>query len=66
MAITYGIIKQKGAWYSYENENGEVIESELGEPCSFAGKLKLMDYLERNKDIFDRISEQLNNAITED
>ena len=66
MAITYGIIKQKGAWYSYENDNGEVIESESGEPCSFAGKLKLMDYLERNKDIFDRISKQLNNAIIED
>jgi hypothetical protein len=25
-----------------------------------------MDYLERNKDIFDRISEQLNSAIIED
>ena len=37
---------------------------ESGEPCSFAGKLKLMDYLERNKDIFDKISEQLNKAIT--
>ena len=41
-------------------------ESESGEPCSFAGKLKLMDYLERNKDIFDRISEQLNKVIIED
>ena len=44
----------------------QMKESESGEPCSFAGKLKLMDYLERNKDIFDRISEQLNNAIMED
>ena len=66
MAITYGVIEQAGAWFSFFEQDGSIVNSEADELCKCQGKSSLVDYLSRNKDVYERIQNRLNEEITKD
>ena len=66
MAITYGVIEQAGAWFSFLEQDGSIVNSETDELCKCQGKSSLVDYLNRNKDVYERIQNRLNAEITKE
>lgn len=66
MAITYGVIEQAGAWFSFFEQDGSIVNSESDELCKCQGKSSLVDYLSRNKDVYERIQNRLNEEITKE
>lgn len=52
-----GLVKAAGAWYSIiDQETGEVAENE-GTPLKFQGKARLHEFLEKNEDWREELSE---------
>ena len=58
LAIKYGVIDKKGAWFTiYDIDSGEIIKDKL------QGQANTFEFLEQNKDIYDKISMQIMNRL---
>lgn len=64
MAILAGIIRQQGAWFYYEDEDGKVIEID-GVPMKFQGRVKFNEALKAHADLADQLEYRLRNINVE-
>ena len=63
-AVMFGIIRQAGSWFNFVDiETGEILSDEEGEPIKIQGKANLKEYLEENKEMTQRINQQIRELI---
>lgn len=69
LAVSYGVIHQGGAWFTFITDDGEVLqrEDENGELCDIKvqGQANILPFLkkEENKDLFEMIKNSLMKKI---
>lgn len=66
MAVTMGIIQKGGAWYSYEDENGNIKVDSEGNEIKWNGKSKAMEYLKEHNDTYTEIYNKVLESIEND
>lgn len=66
MAVTYGLIEKGGAWYSFLDNNEEVITDSEDNLLKFQGKAKAMEYLKNHEDFYKELREKLEKKLCED
>ena len=66
MAVTYGLIEKGGAWYSFLDNNAEVITDSEDNLLKFQGKAKAMEYLKNHEDFYKELREKLEKKLCED
>lgn len=66
MAVTYGLIEKGGAWYSFLDDNEEVITDSEDNLLKFQGKAKAMEYLKNHEDFYKELREKLEKKLCED
>lgn len=66
MAVELGLLTKNGAWYrAVDPETGEIICDENGKEKSFQGFAKLVEFLEENPGLYDKIYAKVNELIKE-
>ncbi len=63
LAIRYDIIHQAGAWFTFLNEDGEVLADSDDEAIKIHGKANIAPYLEDNADILQNIFDRVNALV---
>lgn len=66
MSVTMGIIQKAGAWYSYEDENGNIKVDSEGNEIKWNGKSKAMEYLKEHNDTYTEIYNKVLESIEND
>lgn len=66
MAVTYGLIEKGGAWYSFLDNNEEVITDSEDNLLKFQGKAKAIEYLKNHEDFYKELREKLEKKLCED
>lgn len=63
LAVKYDMIHQAGAWFTFLNEDGEVLADKEGEAIKLHGKASIAPFLEANEDILNNLIERINRLI---
>ena len=63
LAVKYDMIHQAGAWFTFLNEDGEVLADKEGEAIKLHGKASIAPYLENNPQLLETITERINRLI---
>lgn len=66
MAISLGLIKKAGAWFSIVDENGEVIVHNNGDTMKWQGQANTLKYLEEHDDVYQEIYNKVMELITQE
>ena len=62
VALCYNIIKQSGAWYEILDKDGNTLEID-GKILKFQGKSKLINYLQDNNTILNKLMDRLDKEM---
>ena len=62
LAVAFNIINKSGAWFDYEDENGNVLSDSEGVPYKWQGQTNVLNYMETHvdfyKEIYDKVLEK--------
>ena len=62
LAVAFNIINKSGAWFDYEDENGNVLSDSDGTMYKWQGQTNVLNYLETHenfyKEIYDKVIEK--------
>ncbi len=52
MAIRFALIQQAGSWFTFVDENGEILSNSENEVLKFHGKTSVIEFLQQNESFF--------------
>ena len=63
LAITLGLIKKAGAWFSIIDDNGEAKVHENGDTMKWQGLANVIKYMQSHEDVYKEVYEAVNEVI---
>lgn len=66
MAITFGLIKKAGAWFSIVDENGETVKHDNGDLMKWQGLANVIKYMQEHEEVYKEVYDKVNELITKD
>lgn len=66
MAISLGLIKKAGAWFSIVDENGEVIVHDNGDIMKWQGLANVISYMREHEEVYKEIYDKVIELIEQD
>lgn len=66
MAVTFGLIKKAGAWFSIVDENGETVKHENGDLMKWQGLANVIKYMQEHEEVYKEVYDKVNELITKD
>ena len=63
LAITLGLIKKAGAWFSIVDDNGEAKVHENGDTMKWQGLANVIKYMQSHEDVYKEVYEAVNEVI---
>ena len=61
--ILVNLLSKGGAWFSFKDEEGNVLKDNNGNDLKFQGKDKVTEYLRNNEDFYNFLVEDLENGV---
>ena len=66
MAISLGLIKKAGAWFSIVDENGEVVVHDNGDTMKWQGLANVINYMREHEDVYKEIYDKVIELVERD
>lgn len=66
MAISLGLIKKAGAWFSIVDDNGEVIVHDNGDTMKWQGLANVINYMREHEDVYKEIYDKVIELVERD
>ena len=63
LAITFGLIKKAGAWFSIVDENGEAKVHENGDTMKWQGLANVIRYMQEHEEVYKEVFDAVNEVI---
>ena len=66
MAISLGLIKKAGAWFSIVDDNGEVVVHSNSDTMKWQGQANTLKYLEEHEEVYKEIYDKVIELVEQD
>ena len=63
MAVRFALIQQAGSWFTFVDENGEILSNDENEILKFHGKTSVIEFLQQNEKFFTTLRKAIEKSV---